>query len=70
MLVCETSSTIPTVKWFFGEAFFISSKTPLTIAGVNSFDERPYRPPVTRGKEEKGAVFVVTASAMAVITSW
>jgi hypothetical protein len=26
---------------------FNSSSTPLTIAGVNSFDAKPYRPPIT-----------------------
>ena len=43
MLVKVTSSTMPTVKWFFGFgfAFASSSKTPLTMAGVNSFDASP-----------------------------
>ena len=48
-LVCVTSSLIPIVKWFLGFSFFNSSNTPLHIAGVNSFDDRPYRPPTTRG---------------------
>ena len=39
--VCVTSSTIPTVKWFFGALFESSSKTAFTMAGLNSFDERP-----------------------------
>ena len=30
-------------------SFFNSSKTALTMAGVNSFDARPYRPPITFG---------------------
>ena len=38
---CVTSSTMPTVKPRFGFAFVSSSKTPLTIAGVNSFEARP-----------------------------
>jgi hypothetical protein len=32
---------MPMVKWFFGAGFASSSKTALTIVGVNSFDERP-----------------------------
>ena len=39
--VCVTSSRMPTVKWFFGVAFFSSSKTAFAIAGVNSFEARP-----------------------------
>lgn len=40
-LVWVTSSLMPIVKWFFGSTCFSSSKTPLTIAGVNSFEARP-----------------------------
>jgi hypothetical protein len=47
-----TSSTMPTVKWRRGRALDSSSYTPTTIAGVNSFEERPYRPPVTSGSIE------------------
>ena len=32
---------MPMVKWFFGDGFASSSKTPFTMAGVNSFDESP-----------------------------
>ncbi len=32
---------MPTVKWFFGSSLPSSSKTALTIAGVNSLEERP-----------------------------
>jgi hypothetical protein len=32
---------MPTVKWFFGDAFSSSSKTAFTIAGVNSLDDSP-----------------------------
>ena len=39
--VWVTSSTMPTVKWFFGRSLASSSKTALTIAGVNSLDESP-----------------------------
>ncbi len=39
--VCVTSSTIPIVKWRRGVFLSSSSKTAFTIAGVNSFDERP-----------------------------
>jgi hypothetical protein len=48
-LVFVTSSTIPTVKWFLGSATSSSANTAAAIAGVNSFDESPYRPPITRG---------------------
>ena len=34
-----TSSTMPIVKWFLGLGFLSSSKTTLTIAGVNSLDD-------------------------------
>src|SRR3712207_8902167 len=40
-----TSSVIPTVKWFFGMGARRFSRTARTIAGVNSLDDRPYRPP-------------------------
>ena len=40
-LVCDTSSVMPTVKWFFGVSEARLSKTAFTIAGVNSFDESP-----------------------------
>ena len=33
----------------FGRVAVSSSKIGLTIEGVSSFDESPYRPPVTRG---------------------
>ena len=32
---------MPTVKWFFGLSLSSSSKIPLTIAGVNSFEDSP-----------------------------
>ncbi len=35
---------MPIVKWFFGFAWFNSSNTALTIAGVNSFDAQPVSP--------------------------
>ena len=40
-LVWVTSSMMPIVKWFFGVAFFSSSKTALTMAGVNSLEDSP-----------------------------
>src|SRR5215831_13457886 len=49
-LVWVTSSLMPIVKWFFGASLLSSSKIPLTIAGVNSLEERPYRPPTTVGE--------------------
>jgi hypothetical protein len=39
--VWVTSSTIPTVKCFFGFSFASSSNTARTIAGLNSFEDRP-----------------------------
>ena len=56
-----TSSLIPTVKWFFGDFFASSSNTPCTMAGVNSFEASPYRPPIT--------FFIWSISTSAVITS-
>ena len=41
MLVPVTSSLMPTVKWFFGEAALRLSNTALIIAGVNSFEDNP-----------------------------
>ena len=40
-LVSVTSSTMPTVKWFFGSSASSSAKTAAAMAGVNSFDESP-----------------------------
>jgi len=37
MLERVRSSTMPTVKWFFGFGFASSANTPATIAGVSSF---------------------------------
>src|ERR1700686_2588975 len=48
-LRCDTSSLMPIEKLFLGWGFASSSKTVLTIAGVKSLDEMPYRPPITRG---------------------
>jgi hypothetical protein len=58
-----TSSTMPTVKCRFGCGLANSAKTAAAWAGVNSFDDRPYRPPITAG----GAPGQPSASA--VITS-
>ena len=69
-LVWVTSSLMPTVKWFFGLALAASSRTAFTMAGVNSLEERPYRPPMTRGVAAKGEAPPATASARAVTTSW
>ena len=44
-----TSSLMPTVKWFFGFATARLSNTALTIAGVNSLEDKPYRPPTILG---------------------
>ncbi len=40
-----TSSSMPTVKWFFGLYFFMLSKTATIWFGVTSLIERPYLPP-------------------------
>ena len=58
------------VKWFFIFLFFNSSNTPFAIAGVNSFDDSPYRPPIIRGCSANGAVPLENASLNAVSTSW
>jgi hypothetical protein len=47
--VPETSSLIPTVKRRRGFARLSSSNVPATIPGVNSFEDSPYRPPITIG---------------------
>ena len=36
-----TSSTMPTVKWFFGLALARLSYTALTMVGLNSLEPRP-----------------------------
>ena len=40
-LVWVTSSTMPTVKPFLGSLFLSSSKTALTMPGVNSLEDSP-----------------------------
>ncbi len=67
--VCVTSSTIPIVNWRFGDAFAISAKTETTIAGVNSLEDRPYRPATTRGSDANAEAPVARASASAATTS-
>ena len=70
-LVPDTSSTMPTVKWFFGSSASSSAKTAAAMAGVNSFDERPYRPPITRGIPPSNRTRpAVSSSTSAVTTSW
>ncbi len=41
---------MPIVNSRFGEDLSISSKIAFTIPGVNSFDDSPYLPPITRGR--------------------
>src|SRR5690349_12766727 len=60
---------MPIVKWRLGDGFAISSNTALTIAGVNSFDDRPYRPATTRGGVGQGDTPSACASASAAVTS-
>gem|GEM_PF-2514216 len=64
-----TSSSIPTVKWFLGWRFLRLSNTALTMAGVNSLEERPNRPPTRRGIFLKGAVPLAIPSTRAWATS-
>ena len=40
-LVCETSSTMPTVKLLRGAGLASSSNTAFAIAGLKSFDDSP-----------------------------
>ncbi len=47
----------------------ISPKTPWAIAGVNSWDDSPYRPPTMRGAVLNGAMPPASASLTAVTTS-
>ncbi len=44
-----TSSTIPTVNLSFGLSDAKFSKTEIIIAGVVSFEESPYLPPIIIG---------------------
>ena len=48
-LVRETSSLMPMVNLLRGRSSASSANTPATIPGVNSFDDSPYRPPMTLG---------------------
>ncbi len=63
-LECITSSVIPTEKCRRGDSLVSSSRTPAAMAGVNSFDDRPYRPPITTDGPAS------SRSASAVTTSW
>ena len=49
MLDPLTSSSMPTVNRRRGCSAASSSKTPVTIPGGNSLEDRPYRPPITNG---------------------
>ena len=65
---------MPTVKRRFGACPGVSnrassSNTALTWAGRNSFDDRPYRPPITCGDCSNGAASVSIASWRVAITS-
>ncbi len=48
-LIRPTSSLMPMVNLGFGCSAARSANTPATMAGVNSLDDSPYRPPVTTG---------------------
>ena len=71
-LRCVTSSAIPTVKWGRGSSTASSSRAARAMAGVNSLDESPYRPPITRGLRTPNRVVPdpAASSASAVTTSW
>ncbi len=57
------------VKWFRGRGAASSAKMAAIMAGVNSLEERPYRPPTTRGGAGNGAVPAAIASLTAATTS-
>src|SRR3990172_10712611 len=46
-----TSSLMPTLKCNLGSALPSSAKTAAAIAGVNSFEDSPKRPPITLGAQ-------------------
>src|SRR5579875_1288132 len=59
----ETSSLIPIVNRGRGAGRASSAKTPAAIPGVNSFDDSPYRPPVTSGSAGRDPDEDASASA-------
>ena len=59
-----TSSRMPTVNCGRGVSACSSSRAALAIAGVNSFDDRPYRPPITSGIAARRPDAVARASTM------
>ena len=61
---------MPTVKWRLGRAADSSSKTGRIMPGVTSFDDRPYRPPITRGIAANGGASESIRSLSAVTTAW
>ena len=56
---------MPTVKWLRGFAWRSSSSTAFTIAGVNSLEANPKRPPISRGGAAAAAVRAGQASCTA-----
>jgi hypothetical protein len=65
MLEPPTSSVMPTVNRRRGCSRSSSSKIPATIPGVNSLDDRPYRPPTTRGSSGSSPSMCDSATAVA-----
>ncbi len=60
---------MPTVKLRFGSAAAASSKTAFTIAGVNSFEDSPYRPPMILGRLPPAQFREPCSSIKAAVTS-
>ncbi len=61
---------MPTVKWRFGRSADSSSNTGRIMPGVTSLDERPYRPPITRGIAANGGSSASIRSVSAATTAW
>ena len=58
-----TSSVMPMVNRGRGRSRASSANTPATMPGVNSFDPRPYRPPITVGSTARSPAECASASA-------
>ena len=62
-LVPVTSSVMPIVNRGRGRSAASSAKIPATMPGVNSFDDSPYRPPITSGMTGRSPAACASASA-------
>ncbi len=65
----ETSSTIPSVNPWGGRGVASASSAAFAMDGVNSFDDRPYRPPTTTAPVATCATPSARARASAATTS-